>query len=553
MDHDAPHVLHYPLNGLHLDFTRYRHHTITGLDIIAIQLLEVLHDQLPPLSQSLDPCSSSLTQRSPLLRSPSSTSPLYLALSRAVTLQPHHQPKKKNKRPQNPSVLDLYDLLQRWHVQSTSDHLRHLLRREKHYINTAPDQKLSAHTAQDSSVISHHANALLSQLQSVKVKQHQLHIYSGKGFGNVIPRFRKLERRTFRDMTRTPQVTAPFPPGPEISLHNGVWPTQHLLNWSSDPSLAPSGPLLGGQDLCTSFGPSSIRGRKRSRSLVDLNRFAIADIPNSLRESKTNLRDEVFYQTTSLESIEYRLRSRSLSPRRISAMFLPCNTPSYDQGTTSQQPPIDTVHKFHSVRMSRCSNCASNITDIYHSLGCTWVFCGHCGSREHFAPYCPVSPSNRCKCTAFPTFHRASNCPIPCTRSCGNPLPAGHPRHRSAMMCESRCCMCGIRGHSGLKCRLKKCRCGQEGHLGQDCGWKVECRVNGCDRFLCGKHCRGCGSEQKPFVQWRCRRCLGDAEGDTEKTLESLPRGRGTTAPFATTNTTTDIKTEVKTRESIFG
>ncbi|KAK0721571.1 hypothetical protein B0T26DRAFT_641623 [Lasiosphaeria miniovina] len=128
--------------------------------------------------------------------------------------------------------------------------------------------------------------------------------------------------------------------------------------------------------------------------------------------------------------------------------------------------------------------------------------------QPHVASDCPVARQNRCKCVPFPTFHVAARCGIACSRSCGNGAPRGSFQHPNAMLCKSRCCMCGLRGHSGRECRLKKCRCG-DAHLGQDCTWNPVCRVPDCDRYLCGMHCRECGSMEKPFLRWRCGRCLG--------------------------------------------
>ena len=130
---------------------------------------------------------------------------------------------------------------------------------------------------------------------------------------------------------------------------------------------------------------------------------------------------------------------------------------------------------------------------------------------SHLAPQCPVARHNRCKCVPFPTFHTAARCSVPCRRDCGNPEKKGSFKHRSAMTCRGRCCMCGIRGHSGKDCRQTKCRCGGA-HLGQDCSWRPACVAKGCGRYWCGVHCRDCGAREKPLVGWRCWKCLGRAE-----------------------------------------
>ncbi|KAI0133007.1 hypothetical protein BJ170DRAFT_556763, partial [Xylariales sp. AK1849] len=134
-----------------------------------------------------------------------------------------------------------------------------------------------------------------------------------------------------------------------------------------------------------------------------------------------------------------------------------------------------------------CTNCRQF---IHTSTKCRFP-CGHCGKRGHQAHKCPIKSSNRCKCRPFPQAHSAVDCQIRCSRRCGNPYPPSHNKHSNAMTCKSRCCMCGIKGHSGKECKFKKCGCGQQ-HLTQDCRWKIECPARGCDRYLCGLHCTEC-------------------------------------------------------------
>lgn len=155
---------------------------------------------------------------------------------------------------------------------------------------------------------------------------------------------------------------------------------------------------------------------------------------------------------------------------------------------------------------------------------------GHSGN-PHMAPQCPVAPQNRCKCVPFPQYHVAAKCTVPCARDCGNAVSPGHFKHKSAMTCQSRCCMCGMRGHSGTKCKLKRCRCGGS-HLGQDCRFHPECRVPGCDRFLCGVHCQECGQgraareEGVAFVDQKCPACGEEGAGDRTKRRRNRPRHR---------------------------
>lgn len=199
-----------------------------------------------------------------------------------------------------------------------------------------------------------------------------------------------------------------------------------------------------------------------------------------------------------VSEVEHRLRRRSLSRRHVARMFpVPSNRGGCLLDTAAMPEPRALPLR-----------------------------CGWCNSEQHAAEKCPVPAPSRCKCTPFPVYHTAKICPVPCSRPCGNPLPRNHRQHRNAMTCRYRCCMCGIRGHSGKDCRLKTCRCGGQ-HLGQDCGWKPTCRVSGCGRYLCGVHCWECGSTEKPFVGWRCGACLGNGEPVREKVEPRVKRRRG--------------------------
>lgn len=161
---------------------------------------------------------------------------------------------------------------------------------------------------------------------------------------------------------------------------------------------------------------------------------------------------------------------------------------------------------------SSCLANALSLSQLRLSTGFPGQECGNL----HKATDCPVAKQNRCKCGPFPQYHVAAKCAVLCSRDCGNIHPAGHFKHKNAMTCKSRCCMCGIKGHSGSQCKSKRCRCGGA-HLGQDCTWKVECRVEGCYRFLCGLHCSECGmsreqlEEGSRFEGRKCPVCLGTA------------------------------------------
>lgn len=191
---------------------------------------------------------------------------------------------------------------------------------------------------------------------------------------------------------------------------------------------------------------------------------------------------------------------------------------------TKEPPPSPVIQ-------APCENCKATC----HTVRSCLKPCGYCGAANpspslggrktvydssdagnsgnpHIAPQCPVAQQNRCKCVPFPQYHVAAKCTVLCSRDCGNAFSPGHFKHKSAMTCSARCCMCGMRGHSGAKCKLKRCRCGGS-HLGQDCRFHPECRVPGCDRFLCGFHCQACGrnraqfEEGVVFVDQKCPAC----------------------------------------------
>lgn len=217
-----------------------------------------------------------------------------------------------------------------------------------------------------------------------------------------------------------------------------------------------------------------------------------------------------------------------------------------------------------------CSNCASS-----HSV-CTKP-CGFCGAPSpnsqcvgsalsfsqvqglrdpgqgfrqhdnlHTAHECPVAKQNRCKCVPFPQYHIATKCAVLCSRDCGNPHPPGHFKHKNAMTCKSRCCMCGIKGHSGSQCKLKRCRCGGS-HLGQDCTWKVECRVKGCFNFLCGLHCSECGIYRKQleegmrFEGRKCPACLGRTSPAADMTAEVTGSGETEAVRLPSSNAAPEV------------
>ncbi len=211
----------------------------------------------------------------------------------------------------------------------------------------------------------------------------------------------------------------------------------------------------------------------------------------------------IMFPRRPLSELDKLSRRRSLSRSHIRAMFRewsPANAP--DQ--YSDEPRPTWGYKI------TCNNCAK----YGHPAAKCPSSCGYCDSKEHKASSCPVQPVNRCKCRPFPQFHTAANCFVRCSRRCGSPYPPGHFKHKNAVLCSHRCCMCGLKGHTGRKCNLQKCRCG-ESHLTQDCRWKVECPARSCGRYLCTEHCRECGrvrASGEYFVGMTCPKCLQNCD-----------------------------------------
>lgn len=290
------------------------------------------------------------------------------------------------------------------------------------------------------------------------------------------------------------------------------------------------------------------RRRRRADSEPPPGSFAVAGLPTVGVPGCSVTYMRVMYPRMKLSQLDRRSRRRSLSRTRVAEMFdwsvdlaatkgdsPTTSSASTSGGNTATGQDAIPVPGSSAPASSKqkpkghgpCANCGER---SHRTRDCTGP-CGHCGApnpgkptlrppkgpgkhgNPHLAPTCPLPRASRCKCGPFPTYHSSTRCPVRCARRCGNPLPRGSFNHRNAMTCRARCCMCGIGGgsHSGRECRLRACRCGGA-HLGQDCGWKVECRVRGCGRFLCGAHCQGCGEKARPLVEGRCSACRGEEE-----------------------------------------
>ncbi|KDN65829.1 hypothetical protein CSUB01_10371 [Colletotrichum sublineola] len=163
-----------------------------------------------------------------------------------------------------------------------------------------------------------------------------------------------------------------------------------------------------------------------------------------------------------------------------------------------------------------CRNCRNLLGHIHRTEDCQRP-CGHCGQDWHTVADCTSSKRNRCRCRPFPQRHLAKRCPVMC-----NPgeCPAPHAGPLvTAIMCKSRCCMCGLPGHAGRDCHLKTCRCGHQ-HLTIDhMPMDRQCAVFDCPRFFCTKHCQACraemgtaGGARAKDDQIVCQRCRAERQ-----------------------------------------
>jgi hypothetical protein len=298
--------------------------------------------------------------------------------------------------------------------------------------------------------------------------------------------------------------------------------------------------------------------RRRARSEVDTHRFGFARLPK-MAGHQPHWQLEVAFPKMSSSQLLRRMRSRSLSSDRISDMFrlgalrracptqtatltldnywgmgllkhfcVVCGTYHLDFNRPDDVTPLDMYSStaVDNQTFPSCQNCA----EVTHRTSQCLARCGFCGApnpillsfadhspgltqHPHTAPTCPVAKRNRCKCVAFPQFHTAADCPVPCSRSCGSPCVPGGPKHPNAMTCRFRCCMCGGRGHSGQRCVLRTCRCGGK-HLGQDCSWNPVCRAQSCEDYVCLRHCHECQEEAKPLIGFKCWRCQLAKQGN---------------------------------------
>jgi len=537
-------ALHYPLNGVDLDFERYVHQPLGARDIfinrITRDLLEVR--RIPPkiYVKEMKPrirnfgfvkyydrelaLDIHVMWRLLLLQWPGQNARDTIDLN-----ERHFRPLLRSDTPRY-GVPDRTPMpAQRPGISSTLEEMIIYFVQIHHFQRDPVLQHLTL--TQDRAAKSHHWKpdmiAHLGWFKKASLTHHQSSVFSG----------------SFRLASKYGPLNAKLPTGPFFAAIE--WERLGPYRDFERPKKCP----LSLRDEFNRTGfltqPKSAPFRRRmpvrSQSVPVTERWGVASLTGDRRENRPDDDDEnpnytryytvghvryvVFFPLKRLSELDKRSRRRSLSRSHIRAMFTDkkpywiisdsdanpnsANKNKYYGSSNGQQQQ---AHTQTQTQRHPCGNCAQYTHKTKHCPS----HCGYCGSWEHKAHACTMKVENRCKCMPFPQFHRSSLCWARCSRRCGNPHPPGDFRHKNAMLCNYRCCMCGARGHSGRKCAVKRCPCGRQ-HLTQDCRWKVECPAPGCSFYLCALHCRECGRKREKgggaenaFVARTCRDCLGN-------------------------------------------
>ncbi|KAI0014610.1 hypothetical protein F4780DRAFT_788886 [Xylariomycetidae sp. FL0641] len=503
-------AVHYPLNGLDLDFHRYAHQPLGGRGCLINSIMERFMDPRQSLPSTFDPNVDSVEGPEPQIgvdldiirkvldtdwQFMGTTLPARHFFDRLLCLRPRDIIHVEATNEFHNTAESIVVALVRQYFLENDPSSRVFLRQCR--LLSAPvseQQPWPDPWDQD-------MKARMGIFKKAEAQQNDLFLYSGQS----------------RSSIRGPD---------DCHLYTG---TCFLAKPFTLLRKARRTAFLGELDLHGEDGAEllfpEVRGLKRtvprrSQSQPPPGAWTTASV--SKRPSAT-YHDVVFFPRRPLSELDKRSRRRSLSRTHIRAMF--GDKPDWGPGSAEVVPGGGGGA---SSPDQRCSNCAQ---PTHAARDCPSTTCGFCGSDAHRARQCPAPAGNRCKCRPFPQRHLARACPRPCSRRCGG------GRHRgAAMLCAYRCCMCGARGHAGRGCALKRCRCGGP-HLTQDCRWQVECRrAPGCALYLCHLHCRECGAKKDRashprFVGRTCPDCLqngrrpGGAEGGAGCVARRAGRG----------------------------
>ncbi|KAI1441996.1 hypothetical protein F5Y02DRAFT_397657 [Annulohypoxylon stygium] len=458
-------IVHYPLNGLDLDFNRYEHRPFGAREIMVNRIMEEFMAPKRVEAEVYNRRSGTYEELWKQIKSLDKRLGLDVQVLFKLLRTYHCWPPRITLTQEYSTFLSVILI---WpYVQTRTDFDSAILGLvERHYLECHPSLRIILRFFQSWStnqgpkeqsgwkkdMIEH-----LKEFQSAKETQYLHHLYSKSHY---------------------------LPPGPTGA------------QFSIEPCFVVAWKLSYTSARKTIFEnmPKVHRGRsQRSKSLPPDGAWGTAAIKNYNPEEKF----VIYFPRRRLSELDKLSRRRSLSRTHIKEMFTDFAPKLYYKKPTGK----DTLK-------NKCENCAQY---THRTKDCK-ARCGFCGLSFHKASGCKVKSSNRCKCQPFPQFHTAQECYVRCSRACGSPYHPGHFKHKNAMTCSYRCCMCGIKGHSGRKCSFKKCPCGER-HLTQDCRWKVECPAKGCHYYLCSLHCRECGKKkekgtQDSFVGRTCQDCL---------------------------------------------
>ncbi|KAI1451262.1 hypothetical protein F4805DRAFT_471789 [Annulohypoxylon moriforme] len=497
-------ALHYPLNGLDLDFSLYEHKPLGAHGIMVNRIME---DYMAPKRSTAevydkyvrDALFKEVKERDRLLG-------LDVQVLSKILQTDYNWPfNPKDVKPlYEPPLSVIMRYLDIFITSDTKTDVDSAILGlvERHYLEARPSIRIwlkHFHSYRSHAIKPQHGPGWkkdvvehLRGFQEASETQYRHHLYSG---GHYLPINVSPDARFSIDpcFTATPWFNIlKRPPRTHFSRRKVI---------VRSPRKTPT-PLANMASLS--------RGRPQySVSVPPAGTWGTAAI-HSINSSKLEEKFIIYFPRYRLSEIDKFSRRRSLSRTHIRAMFT-SKPELYYKSPTENDSSKPLKHA--------CNNCAqfTHLTKNCPSQ------CGFCGSPFHKASSCPVKSSNRCKCRPFPQYHIAQECYVRCSRACGCPNHSGHFNHKNAMMCSYRCCMCGIKGHSGRKCSLKKCLCGEQ-HLTQDCRWKVECPTKGCNYYLCRLHCRECGKKTEKgtndhFVGRTCQDCLKNGAPVSAKAL----------------------------------
>ncbi|KAI5861983.1 hypothetical protein GGS23DRAFT_121585 [Durotheca rogersii] len=469
-------VPHYPLNGIDMDFSRYDHRPLGPRDIIVNRIME--------------------DYMSPRLVTPGAYRTIFWTHASLEQLR-DHEPKLRLDMSLLERLLDTqFNWVSPVRGMSPSDQILHFMWPTK-------DRTL------DSVVVGFVERHYLESDAGTRIWMKQFkHIHPKKkvkwkkGMVEHAKAYQAFSETHYRYLLYSGGHLIPIDPPSYFRLP--LYPVFFGMTWFMMANLLlwRRGSVMSPRLRINPLVTTEWLGRKRpprSSSVPSPKAWTAVEIEGNLPGEEWF----VYFPRRRISELDKLSRRRSLSRTHIRAMFTDGPKPVPD-GSGRASASAKAKHA--------CANCA----EITHQTSDCPFPCGYCKSSSHKSRNCKIKANNRCKCRPFPQFHTAFECFVRCSRRCGAAHIPGHFKHKTAMLCSHRCCMCGVRGHCGRQCSLKKCPCGGQ-HLTQDCRWKVECPAKNCDLYYCHLHCRECGKKKDKqskdgFVGRTCPECLKNGQ-----------------------------------------